>query len=178
MFRYVLIAWGEIIYNRTSFATCDFDPRPTTWATKFKCVRANKVLISIRAPPQGATYTFADLYVNPSVFNPRPAARGRLGETWNMLTTGLFSIRTPPQGATVKPQNSFCLFCFQSTPHHKGGDRNILSTYRSTSNICQSTLSLSALSHKTTTIIPRYQRERSGILCALPFRTGKSTLLL
>ena len=157
MFRYVLIAWGEIIYNRTSFATCDFDPRPTTWATKFKCVRANKILISIRAPPQGGDVLISSLIQQLPDFQSTPRHKGRHTAAFAYI-------------------HNRCTF--QSTPRHKGATAIYCPYTAPHPTSTQSTLSLSALSHKTTTIIPRYQRKRSGILCALPFRTGKSTLLL
>ena len=76
-------------------------------------------IISIHAPPRGATITYIFYYTRFSHFNSRPSARG--DEVTAMFTFYYsISIHAPPRGATSRGLINIWHLLFQFTPLREG----------------------------------------------------------
>ena len=81
----------------------DFNSRPSARGDDFGCIANQHFVISIHAPPRGATELVAcrnDVAVH---FNSRPSARGDRMAKIVLFASQRISIHAPPRGATRSP---------------------------------------------------------------------------
>ena len=74
-------------------------------------------LISIHAPPRGATDCGSWWCMSPGYFNSRPSARGDL-MCAGLSASHCISIHAPPRGATAKDMQFLQIFCSTLTNQH------------------------------------------------------------
>ena len=122
IFQFTPLREGRPARRPPACRACDFNSRPSARGDEKNVKAQKKQLISIHAPPRGATtkqypQTIADLFqftplregrrsrsarrVRPSYFNSRPSARGD-GTDREYIAQIMISIHAPPRGATVK----------------------------------------------------------------------------
>ena len=78
-----------------------------------------RLIISIHAPPRGATGREADAFRRHGYFNSRPSARGDKLQRYRQQTV-LISIHAPPRGATSEFYKAAAAGIFQFTPLREG----------------------------------------------------------
>ena len=112
--------------GRRNHATCEagkkryFNSRPSARGDLPSVIYPFSVLvISIHAPPRGATQRKASRMPHRRYFNSRPSARGDIG-TDGTIKTKLISIHAPPRGATDFQKNRKKIKKFQFTPLREG----------------------------------------------------------
>ena len=81
----------------------------------------NSIIISIHAPPRGATQSEKSSSSRAAYFNSRPSARGDTKATTAAGVEFGISIHAPPRGATLTPpRTDGTAYIFQFTPLREG----------------------------------------------------------
>ena len=96
----------------------DFNSRPSARGDDLGALLVRQLIISIHAPPRGAT-SRRRRDPEPRHFNSRPSARGD-NTLIGIPYTKLISIHAPPRGATTARSQHSAFILFQFTPLREG----------------------------------------------------------
>ena len=97
-----------------------FNSRPSARGDKFEAHYHVTSVISIHAPPRGATTRHPNSAVHPPYFNSRPSARGDKTRKQKKEEKNVISIHAPPRGATKRLKKHIAPTIFQFTPLREG----------------------------------------------------------
>ena len=112
-------ARGDMSESLQLFIRGYFNSRPSARGDNAAIAACNAAVISIHAPPRGATASRGVPHPTKPDFNSRPSARG--DDYWaERIEIELISIHAPPRGATFSRLANLSDMLFQFTPLREG----------------------------------------------------------
>ena len=120
-FQFTPLREGRRRIRAESLSGGHFNSRPSARGDAFSsAARKGMILISIHAPPRGATILIIN-FVGGELFQFTPLREGRLVSVRKDFPAVPISIHAPPRGATMRRIRAVCLpFNFNSRPSARG----------------------------------------------------------
>ena len=119
-FQFTPLREGRPVVLNIAVPTSDFNSRPSARGDVGKVLSGVQSVISIHAPPRGATKELQALMQMHAYFNSRPSARGDDTSVERVSDSMKISIHAPPRGATDLFGDVTKMVQFQFTPLREG----------------------------------------------------------